>query len=410
MPLVDIRPLRVSRDFRRLWTGQAVSFLGSTMTTAAMPFQVFHQTGSSLAVGALGAVQLGPLLVGSLYGGALADRIDKRSLLLIVTVSSALTSAALAFNASLSHPQLWVVYLLAAFVSAIGAVTFPALRSLLQLLVEPELRPAAFGLQSIYFSFGAMVGPALAGLIIAVFSLKATYTIDAVSYAFALLFFARLAPSPPVAVHTGSSHASVIEGLKFLRGQPVIMSIFGIDLIAMIFGMPRALFPQLAQNLGGGAGLYGLLVSSVAVGSFVAATTSGLWTRSQRHGLVVIWAVGCWGAAVALAGLAKQPVVVLVLFAFAGAADTVSAVYRSTIAADVTPDELRGRVSGVEIAVYAGGPVLGDIEAGVVGGIAGVPFAIVSGGLACVAGALWFARFVPEFAHYRRRGPATATT
>lgn len=410
MALVDIRPLVVSRDFRRLWTGQAVSVVGSMMTTAALPYQVFHQTGSSLAVGLLGVVQLGPLLLFSLYGGALADRLDKRMLLLAVTVSAAATSAGLALNASLAHPQLWLVFVLGAIQSAITAVTFPAMRSLLQLLVEPELRPAAFGLQSIYFSFGAMAGPALAGLIIAVFGLTTTYTVDAVSYAFALLFFVRLAPSPPLATHTGSSHASVIEGLRFLRGQSVIISIFTIDLIAMVFGMPRALFPELAQDLGGGAGLYGLLVSSVAVGSFVAATTSGLWTRSQRHGMVVIWAVGSWGAAVALAGIARQPVVVLFLFACAGAADTVSAVYRSTIAADVTPDELRGRVSGVEIAVYAGGPVLGDIEAGVVGGIAGVPFAIVSGGLACVAGALWFARFVPEFAHYRRRGPATATT
>ena len=181
-----------------------------------------------------------------------------------------------------------------------------------------------------------------------------------------------------------------------------MMGVFGIDLIAMVFGMPRALFPALAHRLGGGPGLYGLLLSSVAAGAFVASLASGWTTRVKRHGRAVLWCVTIWGATIAVAGMTRMTVVVLAMLACAGGADMISGVYRSTIAADVTPDDLRGRVSGVEFAVYAGGPVVGDIEAGVVGGLFGVPFAIVSGGVACVVGAGIFAARVRSFATYVR--------
>ena len=223
----------------------------------------------------------------------------------------------------------------------------------------------------------------------------------------ALVAFAGLAASPPVAGAARASRDSIVAGLRFLRGHSVVLSIFGIDLLAMVFGMPRALFPALTERLDGGPVLYGLLLSSVAAGAFVASITSGWALRVHRQGRAVLVAVTIWGAAIALAGLTRMPVLVLFLLACAGGADMLSGVYRSTIAADVTPDDLRGRVSGVEIAVYAGGPVLGDVEAGVVGGLFGIPFAIISGGLACVAGAVAFAKFVPAFARYERR---TVTT
>jgi MFS family permease len=394
--------LRVSRDFRRLWTGQSVSFLGSMITTAALPYQVFHQTGSSLAVGLLGLVQLGPLLVFSLYGGAFADSIDKRRLLLMVTACSALSSAALAVNATLDHPQLWLLYVLGAATSAMAAVTFPVTRSLLPLLIHEDLRPSAFALQSTYGTFGMMAGPAIGGLLISAAGLSAAYTVDVVTFCIAIAVFRGLAPSPPVKESTGDRTSSVLEGLKFLRGHSVIMSVFGIDLLAMVFGMPRALFPALAEKLGGGAALYGLLLSSVAAGAFVASLLSG-WTGRVRHqGRAVLWCVTGWGAAIAVAGLANSPGPVLVMFAIAGGCDMISGVYRGAIAASVTPDEMRGRVSGVEISVYAGGPVLGDIEAGVVGGLAGVEFAIVSGGIACMLAAAVFAARVKSFADYVR--------
>jgi MFS family permease len=398
--LVDTTPLRVSSDFRRLWLGQAVSFFGTMITTAALPYQVFHATNSSLAVGLLGLAQLGPLLVFSLIGGALADSFDKRRLLLVVSAVSLACSAALGFNASLDHPHVWVMFVVGAAASGTFALSYPVTRSLLPMLVKEELRPAAFALQSTYGTFGMMVGPAVGGLLIGAFGITTAYGVDVATFVIAIAIFAGLAPAPPVLARGRTRVSSILDGLKFLRGQSVMMSIFGLDLLAMVFGMPRALFPALAERLGGGATLYGLLLSSVAAGAFVASLFSG-WTGRIRHqGRAVLWAVAIWGGAIAVAGLARQPAVVLVMFAIAGGGDMISGVFRSTIAMSVTPDDMRGRVSGVEIAVYAGGPVLGDVEAGLVGGLAGIPFAIVSGGLACVAAAGLFAAKVGSFRDY----------
>ena len=281
-----------------------------------------------------------------------------------------------------------------------GAVTFPVTRSLLPLLVEEGLRPAAYALQSTYGTFGMMVGPAVGGLLIGSFGQTSPYVVDVATFGVALIVFAGIAPSPPVVAPTGTRASSVLEGLRFLRGHSVIMSIFGIDLLAMVFGMPRALFPALAVRLGGGPTLYGFLLASVAAGAFVASMLSGWTTRVRRQGRAVLWAVTGWGGAIAVAGLTRSAALVLVMLACAGGADMISGVYRSTIAASVTADEMRGRVSGVEIAVYAGGPVLGDVEAGVVGGLLGVPFAIVSGGVACVVAAGVFSARVRSFATY----------
>jgi len=400
--LVDTTPLRVSRDFRRLWAGQAVSLFGTMITTSALPFQVFDQTHSSLAVGLLGAAELGPLLLCAIVGGSFADRIDKRRLLLAVTTVSLVCSATLAVNASLDHPQLWLLYVVGPLASGVTAISFAVLRSLLPLLLEQDLRPAGFALQSMYTSFGWMAGPAVAGLLIGSFGLTSAYGADVATFAVAFAVFLGIAPSPPVGGAAGSATQSLLAGLRFLRGHRVIISVFAIDLCAMVFGMPRALFPALADRLGGGPVLYGLLLSSVAAGAFLASLSSGWTSRVRRQGRALLVAVAVWGVCIAAAGLTLQTVVVLTLFACAGGADMISAVFRSSIAANLTPDEMRGRVSGVEFAVYAGGPVLGDVESGVVGGLAGVPFAIVSGGIACVVAAGFFAAKV--------RGLATYTT
>jgi MFS family permease len=398
--LVDTTPLRVSRDFRRLWAGQAVSLFGTMITTSALPFQVFDQTHSSLAVGLLGAAELGPLLLCAVVGGSFADRIDKRRLLLAVTAVSLICSATLAVNASLEHPQLWLLYLVGPVASGVTAISFAVVRSFLPLLLEQDLRPAGFALQSMYTSFGWMAGPAVAGVLIGSFGLTSAYAADVATFVVAFVVFLGLAPSPPVGGTAGTALQSLLAGLRFLRGHHVIISVFAIDLAAMVFGMPRALFPALAERLGGGPVLYGLLLSSVAAGAFVASLGSGWTSRVRRQGRALLVAVALWGVCIAAAGLTLQTVVVLTLFACAGGADMVSAVFRSSIAANLTPDEMRGRVSGVEFAVYAGGPVLGDVESGVVGGLAGVPFAIVSGGIACVVVAGAFAVWVRGLAGY----------
>lgn len=398
--LVDITPLRVSPDFRRLWAGQAVSFFGTTITIAALPYQVFHATGSSFDVGLLGLAQLAPLMGFSLLGGALADSFDKRRLLLVVITISLTCSALLGLNASLDHPQIWLMFVVGAASSGAFALTYPVTRAYLPMLVPEELRPAAYALQSTYGTFGMMVGPAVGGLIIGAFGLTTAYGVDVATFVIAIGVFAGLAPAPPVLAPGSNRVSSIFDGLRFLRGHSVMMTIFALDFLAMVFGMPRALFPALSQRLGGGPTLYGLLLSSVAAGAFVASLLSG-WTGRIRHqGRAVLWSVAAWGSAITVAGLARQPAIVLLMFAIAGGADMVSGVFRSTIAMSVTPDDMRGRVSGVEIAVYAGGPVLGDVEAGLVGGVAGVPFAIVSGGFACVAAAALFAAKVGSFRDY----------
>jgi MFS family permease len=397
--LLDTAPLRVSAGFRRLWAGQAVSFVGTMVTTAALPFQVFHQTGSSLAVGLLGVAQLGPLVASSVLGGTIADGLDKRRVLILATAASLACSAGLMANALLPRPALWALYLLGAASSGLFGMTQTVVRSMLPLLLDETLRPAGFALQSTYTSFGMMGGPVIAGALIGGFGVRTAYAADAASYLVALGVFFGLKPFPVVPGAPRASVASLVEGLRFLRGS-IVMSIFGIDLLAMIFGMPRALFPALTQRLGGGAALYGLLLGSVAAGAFVASLVSGWTRRVRRQGRAVLVAVAAWGLAIAAVGVVRDAAVVLVLLAVAGGADMVSAVFRSSIAADVTPDSHRGRVSGVELAVYAGGPVLGDVESGVVGGLAGVPVAIVSGGLACVAAAVAFGAFVPRLGRY----------
>src|SRR5262245_6184187 len=405
--LVDTTPLRVSRDFRRLWAGQAVSLFGTMITTSALPFQVYDQTHSSLAVGLLGAAELVPLLVCAVVGGSFADRIDKRRLLLAVTTVSLLCSAALAFNAGLDHPQLWLLYVVGPVASGVTAISFAVVRSFLPLLLEQDLRPAGFALQSMYTSFGWMAGPAVAGLLIGSFGLTSAYAADVATFVVAFGVFLGIAPSPPIAGAAGTAMQSLLAGLRFLGGHRVILSVFAIDLSAMVFGMPRALFPALADRLGGGPVLYGLLLSSVAAGAFVASLSSGWTTRVRRQGRALLIAVAVWGACIAAAGLTLQAVLVLTLFACAGGADMISAVFRSSIAANLTPDEMRGRVSGVEFAVYAGGPVLGDVESGVVGGIAGVPFGIVWGGVGCVVAAGGLGAKVRDLATYtttRRAG------
>jgi MFS family permease len=399
--LVDTAPLRTSRDFRLLFVGQAVSYFGAMITMAALPYQVFHETGSSVAVGLLGLAQLGPMLVCGLLGGALADAFDKRTILLVLGVGAAATSALLALNASFDHPQLWALYVLGVISTSCGALMFPVMRSLLPLLLDETLRPAAFTLQATYGSFGMMAGPAVGGLLIGTIGLDAAYLVDVATYVVALFVYTRIGASPPVDTGDDAPRTSVLEGVRFLRGHSLVVSIFAIDLLAMVFGMPRALFPALTERLGGGPRLYGLLLSSVAAGAFIASVTSG-WTKHiRRYGRAVLFSVTVWGAAIAVAGLTRVPAVVLLALLVAGAADMISGVYRSTIAAAVTPDDLRGRVSGVEFAVYASGPVLGDVEAGLVGGLVGVPFAIVSGGVACMVAAAVFAKTVPGFARYR---------
>jgi MFS family permease len=405
--VVDITPLRESPRFRILYLGQLLAHFGRQITIVAVPYQVYLITDSTLAVGALGIAQFIPLIAGSLVGGAVADAFDRRKLLVLGYVVVGLTAVGLMLNASAATPALWPLYALSALNAAIGAVTTPARMAAIPALLRRELLPSGFALNSTMHEVAAAVGPALAGLLIAQYSLPLTYAAEAVAFAAAAFTLLWVGPLRPEGGGRAVSVSSIKEGLTYLKGQPLLQSGFLIDLNAMIFGMPHALFPALGTEIfGGDASTVGLLYAAPGVGALIAALTSGWVGSVSRRGRVVVIAVVVWGVAITIFGLISFLPLALLLLAAAGAADVVSAVFRNTILQLVVPDSLRGRLSAVHTAVVGGGPRLGDLEAGLVASLTSVRFSVVSGGIACVIGALAIARFMPRLWNYRDELPA----
>jgi MFS family permease len=405
--LLDLTPLRRSRDYRALITGLGVSVLGNQLTTVAVPFQVYAVTRSSLVVGLVSLAQLFPLIFGSLLGGSLVDAMDRRKILIVVEALGALCSAALALNADLG-PQLWPLFLFPAITAALSGVDSSARNAMLPGMVGMELLPASNAIFQSLFQTGAIVGPAVAGLLLAGAGVHLIYWIDAVSYLTAMSAVLMISPQPlPAADEAGFAPArpgwrSTMEGLRFVRRSQPVQGAYLIDVNAMVFGMPRALFPALAATVfGGGATTVGLLYSAPGVGALLGALTSGWVGRVRRQGLAVVCAVLVWGLSIAGFGLAHWLPLALVLLAVAGWADVVSAVFRNTIIQFAGPDGMRGRLMGVQMAVVAGGPRLGDLEAGAVATAFGDTVSVVSGGLACVAGALLVAWARPGFTRLR---------
>jgi MFS family permease len=399
--LADVTPLKVSRDFRVLFAGAGVSYLGRQLTVVAVPFQVFLITRSSLAVGMVGLVTVVPLVALSLAGGAIADAVDRRKLLLVTQLLSAATSAGLALNAGARSPRLWPIYVLAALSAGLAGVDLPARNAVIPRLVGRELFPSAAALSQIQYQAGQVVGPAIAGLVIGRVSLAAAYWIDVASFGAAVVAVLAIAPQPPEGGGTRASLASIREGLAYLKGRRLLVSTFLIDIDAMVFGMPRALFPALGTGFfGGGAFTVGLLYAAPGAGALVGALTTGWVGRVRMQGRAVIVSVIVWGAAIAGFGLVPWLPLGLALLALAGAADVISAVFRNTILQLSVPDALRGRLSSVHIAVVTGGPQIGDAEAGAVAALTSARTSVVSGGLACVLGVLLLVRRVPELARY----------
>ena len=401
---MDLGPLRESRDYRLIWIGSSISYLGSWMTFVAIPFQVFEITGSTLAVGLLGLCDLVPLLVLSLFGGALADAFDRRRLLLITELTAVVVSAGLALNASVSDPQLWVLYAGTFSISALYALGSPAQRSSAPLLLRKEQIPAAAALSGASHNFSSMLGPAIGGILIGAAGLSTTYLVDAATFLIAVACIVRIKPLPPREGASGIGKSSILEGLRFLKGKPVLQGSFLVDINAMVFGMPYALFPAVASSLGG-PGVLGLLFAAPPAGAFLASLTSGWTNRIRRHGLAVYISVIGWGGALVLFGLSDSLWPALTFLAIAGAADMISAVFRTTILQMSAPPEMLGRLSGLELSVVASGPSLGDLEAGALAALTSVRFSIVSGGLACIAGVGVMAVLLPAFHRYEAPAP-----
>jgi hypothetical protein len=394
--------LRESPEYRRLWLGQSLSSVGTQMTNVAVPVQVYAMTHSSLAVGAIGLAVAVPLIGVGLLGGSLADAVDRRKLVLVTSSGLALLSAVFAIQAALNLRQLWLLYVVLALQSCLFAVDQPARSTFIPRLLPPQRIPAATALTQLSFQLSGTVGPLLAGVVIAVAGLKAAYLTDAASFAVAVYAVARLRAMPPEGGGAAPGVAAVAEGLRWVRHQPVIAMIFLVDLNAMIFGMPRAVFPALAAtHFGGGSRTVGLLFAAPAIGGLLGAAFSGPLTHVSRQGMAVLVSVAIWGASIAGFTVSRSLVLGAVLLALAGAADMVSAVFRQTILLQNVPDALLGRLSAVNFVVVAGGPRLGDLEAGGVATLTTPVFSAVSGGLACVVGVVLLGLAVPALARYR---------
>ncbi len=412
--LIDLSPLRRSRDFRALTGGLGVSTLGSQLTAVSVPFQVYAITHSSLYVGLVSLTQLLPLIFGSLLGGSLADAVDRRRLLLVVEALGAASSAGLALNADFG-PTLWPLFLFPAVTAALSGMDSSARNAMIPGMLGLSSVPAANAMFQALFQTGAIVGPAVAGLLLAGAGVRVVYWLDVATFLVALMAVFVIAPQPPPLAVAGAGAAagaavaparpgwrSTVEGLRFIRRSQQVQGAYLIDLNAMVFGLPRALFPALAATVfGGGATTVGLLYAAPGCGALLGALSSGWVVRIRRQGLAVVVAVIIWGLAITGFGLVRFLPFALALLAVAGWADVISAVFRNTIIQFAGPDSLRGRLMGVQMAVVAGGPRLGDLEAGAVATVFGDTFAIVSGGLACIAGALAVARLLPGFWHQR---------
>jgi MFS family permease len=394
--------LRESPEYRRLWLGQSLSSVGTQMTNVAVPVQVYAMTHSSLAVGAIGLAVAVPLIGVGLLGGSLADAVDRRKLVLVTSSGLALLSAVFAIQAALDLRQLWLLYVVLALQSCLFAVDQPARSTFIPRLLPPQRISAATALTQLSFQLSGTVGPLLAGVVIAVAGLKAAYLTDAATFAVAVYAVARLRAMPPEGGGAAPGVAAVAEGLRWVRHQPVIAMIFLVDLNAMIFGMPRAIFPALAAtHFGGGSRTVGLLFAAPAIGGLLGAAFSGPLTHVSRQGMAVLVSVAIWGASIAGFSVSRSLVLGAVLLALAGAADMVSAVFRQTILLQNVPDALLGRLSAVNFVVVAGGPRLGDLEAGGVATLTTPVFSAVSGGLACLVGVVLLGLAVPALARYR---------
>ncbi|WP_371500207.1 MFS transporter [Kitasatospora sp. NBC_00374] len=402
--LADIGPLRDNPDYRRVWAGQSVSAVGQQMTAVAVSVQVYDLTKSSFATGLVGLFSLGPLIAFGLYGGAVADRVDRRKLGLIGSAGLAAVSAVLAVQALLGLGAVALLYAAVAVQSGFFALSSPARSSMIPRLVPRQQLPAANALNTISMNLGMTVGPMLGGILIGAYGVRSAYLVDTVAFSATLYAMWRLPAMRPLG--EAGRRASVLDGLRFLREQPNLRTSFLADLAAMIFGLPRALFPAIAVGFyGGGPGTVGLLVAAPAVGALAGALFSGWIGRVHRHGAAVLAAVCAWGLSIAAFGLVRELWLGLALLAAAGCADTVSMIFRNTMMQVAAPDEMRGRLQGIFIVVVAGGPRLGDFESGTVAALTTPAVSVITGGLACVAAVLLLAARRPAFLRYDARHP-----
>ncbi|GEK00589.1 MFS transporter [Streptomyces sp. 1-11] len=400
--LPDLAPWKASADFRRLWASGLISNFGSFLTFVALPVQLKDLTGSAAAVGAIGAVELVPLIVFGLYGGALADALDKRRLIVWTEVGQGLLSAALLVDALLPRPAVWPLYLIAALSSALVSVQRPALDSLLPRIVAHEHLPAAASLNSLRWTVGGVAGPAVAGVVVAYAGLGWAYAADLLTFAVSLVFVVRIAPSPASHRAARPDLRAVAEGARYAWSRKELLGTYAVDLAAMFLAMPLAVLPFLADELHAEWAL-GLMYGTFPLGALLVSLTSGWTSRVHRHGRMVVLSAALWGLAVAAAGMAGEVWLVLLLLTVAGGCDMVSGIFRGAMWNQTIPDELRGRLAGIELLSYSVGPQLGQVRSGGLAAWAGVRASVWSGGVLCVGAMGLLALCLPGLTAYDAR-------
>jgi MFS family permease len=397
---MDFRPFR-HPNFRRLYLGQFVSTFGTQITTVALPYQVYMVSKSPVAVGAIGVAQLVPLLVTALLGGEIADRSDRRKIMFWSEAGLLLCCAILVANTVLWEPKLWVLFAMAVCMSALNGIHRPAMDALVPRLVGPEDQAAVAALGSLRWSVGAIAGPALGGVLIAKFGVTWTFLIDGLTYLFAMVMVARLnnPPRPPKPT-TQISVSSMLEGFRYGVSRPHLLGTYGVDMVAMIFAMPIALFPILSDSLGGPARL-GWLYAAMAVGALLVALGSGWTKKVTRHGAAVSISASIWGLAIIGFGLSTSFEWSVFWLVAAGAADAVSVIFRSTIWNQTIPDAIRGRMAGVEMLSYLSGPMLGQLYSGTVAALIGARNTSVLGGTLSFAAIAIVTALLPRYWKYQ---------
>lgn len=397
--LVDVRPLRTSKDFRLLFIGQLVSLLGSNLTTVAVAYEVYEITNSSLWVGVVSFIQLPLLIIGALWGGALGDRFDRRTLLIGATALLGLLSLGLGLNALAHRPNFVILVTLPALAAGLAGLTGPLRTAVVPSLVEPEELVAAYSLFQIIMNGATVLGPSLAGVIIATANVSWCFLLDAITFFALVLATFFMSPMPPPIVHTGAKvFGAIAEGFRYVRANAVVQAVYLVDLNAMVFGLPRALFPAVTKHIyHGGPEILGLLYAAPGIGALVMAIFTGWMDRVTRRGRLVVLVVLAWGVSMALFGLVHTLWVGLICLGVAGAMDVISTVLRNTILQTSITDEYRSRLSAIQNAVVTGGPRLGDLESGTVATLSSTEISIVSGGIMCVLGVLALVRWRPTF-------------
>jgi MFS family permease len=396
---IDLTPLKKYPDFRNLWTAGLISYLGSMITYVALPFQLKELTGSYLAVGLLGIVEIAPLIIFGLYGGVLADSVDRKKMIWATEAGALLIVTALLFNSLLAEPSVIAIYIGAALFACVDGLQRPSMGAILPRLVSHEDLPSATNLLTLRWQIGFILGPTLGGIIFSTFSISVGYGFDIATYLISLIFLARVRNIPPSKESEKPSLAALLEGVRYAMSRKDLLATYLIDLAAMFFAMPTALFPFWAAELKANWAL-GLFYAAGITGSIVITLTSG-WSRNYRfHGRAIIWAAIGWGAAIALSGLTNSLILVLICLAVAGASDQVSALFRSVIWNQTIPDNLRGRLAGIELLSYSVGPLAGQMRAASMAAVFSLSISVTAGGIICIIAVVILAILMPDFRKY----------